>query len=207
MVKVFVIDDHYILLDGFNQLFDPETDDICVVGASTSVEEAIRLIPSLKVDVIILDLFIKMTDPVLNINSINKSLPGIPVLVLSGEVSLEWQLKMFRGGAKAYVSKEDNKDVLKGYILLVADGQSVIPDEILLQIKGKQKTFQKTSLDIQERELILSLVNGFTIKEIAERGNKSISLMEKTLRKARLKYNAQTTNELISILFHRKEIF
>ena len=177
------------------------------MGASTSVEEAIRLIPSLKVDVIILDLFIKMTDPVLNINSINKSLPGIPVLVLSGEVSLEWQLKMFRGGAKAYVSKEDNKDVLKGYILLVADGQSVIPDEILLQIKGKQKTFQKTSLDIQERELILSLVNGFTIKEIAERGNKSISLMEKTLRKARLKYNAQTTNELISILFHRKEIF
>jgi hypothetical protein len=44
MIRIFVIDDHYLILDSFNQLFDTEADNISVVGAARNADSFGRLV-------------------------------------------------------------------------------------------------------------------------------------------------------------------
>jgi DNA-binding NarL/FixJ family response regulator len=73
-IRLFIIDDHFLINDGFNQLFDPEVDGIKTVGSAVSVESAVKQIHALDVHIIILDLYLKLFDPIFNTFTTNSRL-------------------------------------------------------------------------------------------------------------------------------------
>ena len=204
MINVFIIDDHYLINDGFNKLFDQDHDGIHVVGSALNVEKALSKIPYLEVHVIVLDLFIKFLDPILNLNCLMRHFPSIPVIILSQETSLEWQINMFREGASAYISKEAEKKEILQIIYMVANGQTIIPIDISSELATKTNPLQNASLTCKEREIMQKMTTGFSMKEVAKQYNKSISSIEKSLKKIRQKFKAKTNFELIRILFQHK---
>jgi DNA-binding NarL/FixJ family response regulator len=204
MIRVFIIDDHYMIQEGFIQLFNESEDGVHVVGSAFNIEEAIAKIPKLDVQIIILDLFIKFFDPIVNINCIRNKFPSIPIIILSQETSAEWQIKMFREGAAGYLSKEDKKSSILQTIYMVANGHNIIPTPIAQELKKNGKEPLYSTISQEEREIVGKMITGYTIKEVAATFGKSISAIEKALKKIRQKYNARTNFEMIHHLLKNK---
>jgi len=206
MISLYVIDDHFLIGSGFKEEFNPETDRIEVSGCSENVNDAIEKIKPSKINIIVLDLFIKFIDPVTNIRRIRAKFPTIPIVILSFENSLEYQVKMFNEGARAFLSKNDDKETMKDIFRQVALGKVIVPDEVL---KSNESTFHnipKTVLTSEEREIIVDLSEGNTIKAIANSRKRTSSAIEKVLKKIREKYNVRTNYELLVLLTKAKKI-
>jgi len=130
MIGLFAIDDHFLIIEGLYKAFNPETDEVGLVGSAFDVDEAIKKIPGTSTDIIVLDLFIGDSDPVANFRQLRNTFPSIPIVILTMEDSLRWQIKMFKLGVMGYLNKAENKEILKSVFVQVANGNLVIPDKV-----------------------------------------------------------------------------
>lgn len=206
MISLFVIDDHFLIGCGISGVFDPETDGIMVAGSASDVHQAVEKIGNLKIDLIVLDLFLGFFDPVRNIRLLKKTFPRIPVVILTHENSIEYQVKMFNEGAMAYLSKNDDKETMKDVFHQVAAGKAVIQGVVL---KSEGSTFHNIPAPVllpEEREIVMDLSEGSTIKAIANERQRTTSAIEKALKKIREKFNARTNYELLVSLAKANKI-
>jgi DNA-binding NarL/FixJ family response regulator len=197
MTRLYIIDDHYLIIEGLYTAFDLESDDFEVVGGSLSVDEALNQINPERVDILLLDLFIGNSDPIINLIRVTTAFPGIPVVIISHESCMLWQVEMFRFGVRAYINKGDPKSEMVGKLNIVASGQVVMPNhvaKVLLTPKDEKSTSAYFS---DFKEIITALSVGLTVKEIASRMNQTESAIEKKLQWIRKCYDAKTNSELV----------
>jgi DNA-binding NarL/FixJ family response regulator len=130
MIGLFAIDDHFLIIEGLYKAFNPETDEVGLVGSALSVDEAMKKIPGTPTDIIVLDLFINDTDPVANFRMLRNAFPKIPIVILTMEDSLRWQIKMFKLGVMGFLNKAEKHGTMKSVFIQVANGNLVIPDKV-----------------------------------------------------------------------------
>lgn len=197
MIHLYVIDDDFLVHDGLCASLNDESDQFEVAGVSFFIEDAITKIPRLGVDIILLDLYLKCLDPVKNFLRIHKVFPEIPIVILSSEYCLLWQLEMFRLGAHAYIKKGQDFSSICQILIRVENGDMVIPGEvnrILRSGNGSNSGLQSIPGFL---EIVLGLDNRMGINEIAKKLNQSCSHVEKTLQKIRSCFNVQSNTELV----------
>jgi DNA-binding NarL/FixJ family response regulator len=197
MLHLYIIDDHFLIIEGFYSSFDLEADDITVSGGSMTINDAMQNITQENVDIIILDLFICQSDPVSNLGQLRKAFPLIPVVILSQEYSIAWQVAMFSRGIKAYLHKDESKSSMKQTLLRVSSGEVIIPDDVaqaLLLGNEDKKCLQHI---LGYNEIITDLSKGLTVKEIADKLNLSESAIEKKLISIRKCFHVRTNAELV----------
>lgn len=197
MVKLYVIDDHYLIIEGIYSSFDLGSEDFKVVGGSLSVPEALEEIDPEKVDVILLDLFIKHIDPLINLRTIQKAFPSIKVVILSSESSIIWQVEMFRNGAKAYFDKVEDQSVMCQKLKRVCAGEVIMPDDVVRILLTSNDSEHTANYFSDQKEIITGLANGLTIKDLAEKMRQTVSAIDKKLALMRKSYNAKTNTELV----------
>ncbi|MCX6280635.1 MAG: response regulator transcription factor [Bacteroidetes bacterium] len=203
MTNLYIIDDHYLIIEGLYSSFDLESNEFKVIGGSLSVTDALERISPNNVDIIILDLFIHQSDPIINIELIRKTFPSIPVVILSQESSLLWQVKMFRHGVKAYINKLEDKAEMRQKLLNVSKGETMMSNEVVeIIMKGDQKG--SGILSSENKGILSFLLQGLTAKEIALKMSQSKSSIEKKLKKNREVYKVRNNYELIIKLLHKQ---
>ena len=189
--------------EGLYSSFDLQSDDIKVVGGSLNIPDALKKISPKKVDIILLDLFIHQADPIVNIELIRKTFPSIPVVILSQESSLLWQVEMFRHGAKAYINKLEDKAEMRQNLLNVFKGETMMPNEVVeIIMKGDQKGL--AILSPENKGILSFLLQGLTAKEIAIKMSQSESSIENKLKRNREIYKVRNNYELIIKLLHKQ---
>ena len=189
--------------EGLYSSFDLQSDDIKVVGGSLNIPDALKKISPKKVDIILLDLFIHQADPIVNIELIRKTFPSIPVVILSQESSLLWQVEMFRHGAKAYINKLEDKAEMRQNLLNVFKGETMMPNEVVeIIMKGDQKGL--AILSPENKGILSFLLQGLTAKEIAIKMSQSESSIENKLKRNREIYKVRNNSELIIKLLHKQ---
>lgn len=203
MIRLYIIDDHYLIIEGLYSSFDPESDEFKVVGGSLNIPDALKKISLKKVDIILLDLFINQADPNVNVKLIRKTFPNIPVVILSQESSLLWQVEMFRHGVKAYINKMEDKAEMRQKLLNVSKGETMMPNEVVeIIMKGDHKG---SAIISPENKRILSLLlQGLSAKEIALKMYQSESSIEKKLKRNREVYKVRNNYELIIKLLYKQ---
>lgn len=206
MIKLFVIEDHQLIVSGIKNIFRSSSDGFKVIDSAQKVSEAIEKINQTEPDIIILDLYLKDDNPIDNIQRLHESYPLLPIVILTVETSFFWQKAMFREGAKAYLNKGDSRSTIKTTLLLVSQGKTVIPCELQQEISNEKTLAQSSTLTLQEREILKEYSSGNTLKEIARRKGKSVSTIERMIQRIRRRVNAMILAELIKILFYNKEI-
>ena len=197
MIRLYVIDDDFLVHDGLCSSLKDELDRLEVAGVSFFIEDAITKIPRLEVDIILLDLYLKCLDPVKNFLRIHQAFPEIPTVILSSECCLLWQLEMFRLGAHAYIHKGEDFTSICQKLMRVANGDVVIPCEVnrILRLgNGSNSGLQSIPGFL---EIILGLDNRMGIGEIAKKLNQSCSSVEKTLQKIRNCFDVQSNADLL----------
>lgn len=203
MIRIHIVEDNEtIVVSGLRSLFRPGRDSILIQGSSDSVEKMIQTVHADEIDMIILDLYIRNTNPKENIRMLKQHYPETPVMILTNETSGSWISAMRKEGASAYLMKDTGREELKLAIQKTASGKFYFPElpdvsELKNQTDEEQK-FQ--SLPVDQQNIIRLLAQGLYHDEIAQHLNQSRSSVEKKLSEIRTVFQVRTNIELIHLL-------
>lgn len=201
MIRLFVIEDHLaIVLSSLRFMFRPKRDGIEITGSARTPEEAVQMADPASFDIFILDLFLPDLQPVDNIRMLRHYFPDKAVIILTGEKSSAWSNKMNKEGASAYISKDSSRELLSLTIKKVASGEHFFIDDSSASNHNKSNDPCTNELTPVECKIARLLSRGLTHKEIASQMGVSRSMIEKILKRLRIKYQVNNNLELIRVL-------
>jgi len=184
MIKIVIVEDHKLMRDNLKFLFSI-IDDFCVTGDYAKGEDFIAALPSLSVDVVLLDFILKDSPMPMQGDDVARYLrrerPDIKVVMVSGENNLETLQKMLDAGIDGFVSKEAGcSDSIAEAIRSVMNGSKYYTQDmssILAKIADNKQKKKEISGEFTEQEhRILELCGeGLQGKEIADRLNISVN--------------------------------
>ncbi|HEX6534694.1 MAG TPA: response regulator transcription factor [Gemmatimonadaceae bacterium] len=121
IVRVILADDHAMLREGLRLLLC-SAPDIAVIGEAGSGAATLALTRSVSPDVLVLDLEMPDGDGSSVLRELQRTAPGVRVLILTVHPEHEGLLEMLEGGARGYLAKEAAACDLIDAIRVVAAG-------------------------------------------------------------------------------------
>jgi two-component system, NarL family, response regulator LiaR len=174
LIRVLVVDDHNIVLQGIQALLE-KIDGIEVVGIASNGKIAIELNKTLTPDVILMDLVMPEMDGIETINHIIADYPDAKILVLTSFITDDKVFPAIKAGALGYLLKDSSPMDLIRSIRQVYHGElSLHPSiarRIMKEIKNPPSDTEMSLEPLTARELeVLQLVaKGHENYEIAEK--------------------------------------
>ncbi len=180
IVKVGIVDDHAIVRAGLKQ-FLSEMVDLRVVGEAASGREAIDLVRTTELDVIIMDLSMPGQSGIDALAMIRAKAPDVGILILSGYPEEQYAVNLIRQGASGYLNKECEPMEIVNAIRTIALGRRYISPSvaelIAQQLNRKEGSAAHDLLSEREFQVFLKLAKGETAGDIAT----ALSLSVKTV--------------------------
>lgn len=202
MINLYVIDDDFLILEGFINVFNVEPSGFNVAGSSTILDYAMNEIASLPVDIILLDLHLKRnSSPREDFQRLKKRFPSIPVVILTFDYDTKWELIMMKLGANAYINKGIEPAALKKILQLVAGGDTIVSGKVSRLIVNSKRPAPTVQQVPAYFEIIEGIAGGSPLKEIAGKLNLEESTVGKRLKSIRDILQVKTNAEMIYKLF------
>ena len=137
MIRVLVVDDHPIVLEGMKQILE-RADDIVVADEACNGAETLNKVFQNNYDVVLLDISIPGREWLVVLKRLLAEKPGIPVLILSMYPQKQYELQVLKKGASGYLSKKKAPYELISAIRKVArDEKYITPPSDALSICEK----------------------------------------------------------------------
>jgi DNA-binding NarL/FixJ family response regulator len=176
--RVLIVDDHRLLRDGLAALLG-QAEDIQVVGSVPSGEEAISIFPSLKPDIILMDIMMGGMTGIEATRWIKEQDSQVKVILISSEIKKELVTAGIQCGIDGYLPKDVDLSTLREAIRTVKNGGRYFNEAItnlvfedFYQKKKLTNTNGKVTLpnDLTKREQeVLALVaSGKSNQEVAD---------------------------------------
>lgn len=178
-IKVYIIDDHKILVDSFTDHFK-DINDIEVIGYSLSGLEAIEALnpKEIKVspDIVLQDIDMEDITGIECTSSLLKLNPALKILGVSSYTEAVIIKKLLKAGAKGYISKATDIENLETAIRQVHNGEEYLGERIKESLaadeKGEKKFGRKPIVPIisdREKDVLNLIAEEFNTNEIAEK--------------------------------------
>lgn len=165
--RIGIIDDHQLFLDGISLLvanIDPDI-DVVTHGAATSVIDALGA--GSAYDLIICDLIMRELNGLAFLGTLKTLASPPPVIIMSG-ISSNPPIQQVRSlGAKAFIHKSADPDMLKHVIQTVRDGGTWFPGSPIVSDLPADNDIWST-LTKRHKEILTLLVDGASNRDIAE---------------------------------------
>jgi len=181
-LRIFLAEDQTILRHSLKSLIENQS-DLQVVGEAADGGEAVRLVKTLKPDVVVMDVSLPGTDGVQATQAIKRTSPEVKVLILTVHETRFQIRRALQAGASGYVVKRSAAEELIQALRAVA-AQGVYLDRIVatklvsgLKPAGAAKTLH-AGLSDREGEVLQLIALGYANKEIAARLNLSVKTVE-----------------------------
>lgn len=171
--KIVIVDDHILFASSLEKLIHSFGGFKVVykVGNGSQLQEKLQLNNPLP-DIILLDVNMPVMNGLETINWLSKNHPNIKVLVLSMEDNEEQILKFIKLGAKGYLLKDIEPEILKfalKEVLVRGFYYNEKINEILIDvIQGNRTPHQKALLKENEITFLKHVCTEKTYKEIAD---------------------------------------
>ena len=167
-MKIVLVDDHSILLDGLKSLI--EADDMLEVVAMTgTVAEGVRLVGRHKPDLLITDYNLTDGDGLSLIHKVRRLEPELKVIVLSMHDEPHLVKEVLKEGVNGYVLKKDSKDELLKAIYEVRAGKMYLSHDInTMLVRSLHEPDEGKLLTAREREVLHLIAKEYSNKQIAE---------------------------------------
>jgi DNA-binding NarL/FixJ family response regulator len=167
-LRILLVDDHTMLLEGINNLLEKE-EGVKVVGKASGGEEAVRQLKSVTVDLVITDLHMPGMDGVALVSHVKQNYPSVKTIVLSMHDEVHIVKELLRSGVNGYVLKKDTHKELLNAIDEVRNGRVFVSSEVnKVFVEDLQNEGEKPLLTARELEIVRLIVKEFSNKRIAE---------------------------------------
>ena len=113
MASILVVEDHIVFGKALVRLLT-EKANIEVVDVVHSAEEALEKLPSLHVDLVLIDVSLPTMNGIQLVGMIHRQFPDVLCLMLSGHLTPFYVKRSLEAGARGYVLKDDIAGVLEG---------------------------------------------------------------------------------------------
>ncbi len=185
MIRVMLVDDQNLVRKGVRSLLELST-DIEVVAEAADGAEAIRLLPEIKPDVMLLDMRMPGMSGLDLLQTLARNNAVPPTIILTTFDDDELVLAGVKAGARGYLLKDVSLEDLVGAVKTVAEGGSIIKPAVtqrLLQgLENLQTNFSSLDrpdpLTDRETEILRLMAGGYSNKEIAN----SLGVAEGTIK-------------------------
>jgi DNA-binding NarL/FixJ family response regulator len=152
-VRVMIVDDHKIVLEGLKEFIRREP-NVTLVGEAGGVREAVRKASEVRPDVVLMDVRLPDGDGIEATRLIRSLLPETQVLLLTVHEDHETALLALRVGAAGYVLKDIAPEILMRALQSVPlNGtmvQTIVPRKLLDQMAGARPGARKPPLTPHE---------------------------------------------------------
>lgn len=204
-MKILVVDDHPLMLQGIKQTLIAEP-DMKVVGEAKSADEALSLLRAIEIDVLILDINMSGRSGLDALPDIRKTSPMLPILMLSIHPEGAVALRAIKAGANGYLSKDAIPEELIRAVRRVHSGKSYVSpflaDLLVHEMNGHPLSLPHTKLSDKEYQVMCLLASGKGITEIAALMRLSSSTISTFRTRLLEKMNMTTNAELTRYAVH-----
>jgi len=196
-MRIFLTDDHAILLSGLIKILNAE-DGLEVVGSAGSVKETLDKLTQLKVDLLITDYNLPDGDGLSLVQIVKRKYPDVNIIVLSMHDEAHLVKEILREGVNGYVLKKDSHTELINAIYAVSEKKIYLSNDInSILVKGLHGNSENSLLTSREREILKLIAKEYTNRDIAE----ELFISERTVETHRKNIFRKTgTNSMVGLI-------
>lgn len=197
-IKVIIVDDHQVVLEGFIARLESES-EIDVVGTASNGLAAIDSVKQHQPDVVLMDISMPLMNGIEATELIKEEFPHVKVLMLTMHDNREYIMNVMQSGAVGYMLKEISAEKMVQAIKTVNLGSTYFCESTTQTLFTEQVTpsAKKVNPLSRREESVLKLVSqGHSSKKIASLLNISYRTVETHRQNIKHKLDIHTTAEL-----------
>lgn len=194
--KIFIVDDHYMVVEGIRSLLQNET-SLEWLGHAMNATSCMAFLQQKQLpDVILMDINLPDKSGIELCKEVKEKYPGIFIIGLSTFNQQSFIQKMMENGASGYILKNATLDELAEAIETVVKGKTFLSNETAATLR-KPDNIATPVITSREKEVLRLVAEGMTNNEIAQQLFISSTTVE-THRKSLLnKFGAKNTALLV----------
>ncbi|MEZ4941915.1 MAG: response regulator transcription factor [Saprospiraceae bacterium] len=206
MIKLLLVDDHPILLEGMEAIFEQHP-DIRVIGQAQSGLVALETLRNLALqqnlpDIAVLDITMPGLDGIETAKKIREAHPAVKVILFTMEGEGDFILNALEADIQSYIIKTKKTGVLIQAIRKVYTGENYWPPElidIIAEARRRKPKEETATLSKREKEVLrlMAYEPSLTAKQIAERLSIVPSTVETHIRNLKSKLGMHKQSELV----------
>ncbi|CAN5800129.1 response regulator transcription factor [soil metagenome] len=175
-IRLLLVDDHQMVLDGLRAMLRPHAADVEVVAATTDPAEARRLVVDSRPDVALIDVRMRSMSGLELCAELLRLAPEVKVVLLTVYDDEQYLYEGLRAGAKGYLTKQVVAEELLDHVRRVLDGEIVVDPGLAGRValsaarldRGEFWPGAALGLSQRESEVLELIVRGKSNKNIAE---------------------------------------
>ena len=191
--SVFIVDDHYMVIEGIRSLLQNEK-NIELAGHASNADSCLAFLRQRLPDVILMDINLPDKSGIELCKEVKDRYPSVFISGLSTFNQQSFIQKMMENGASGYVLKNATQEELMEAIATVIKGKTYLSDEV-------SQTLRKADSDIvltrREKEVLELIAEGLTNSEIATKLFIGVSTVDTHRKNLLAKFDARNIASLI----------
>src|ERR1700744_3488148 len=168
MLKVFIIDDHQLIIEGIHSLLDNEK-DIQWLGSAKTPDELMLFLKTQKPDVLLMDINLPQKSGLELCKEVKLKYPAIHIIGLSTSDQPSVIRRMIDNGASGYLLKDASKNEITEALHTVVKGKTYMNFSVAQVLKNNMPAEGLPMLTRREKDVLELIANGLTNQEIADK--------------------------------------
>lgn len=201
-VKVFIVDDHYMVIEGIRALLQDEK-TIDLIGHASNADSCLSFIRQTRPEVILMDISMPHKNGVDLCKEVRETYPEVFVIGLSTFNQFTYVDAMLKNGASGYLLKNAGKQEITEAIHTVAKGKTYLSDDAASTLKNAAQ-HESPVLTRRENEILRLIAEGLANPEIAAKLFLSQSTVETHRKSLMRKLNIKNTALLVRYAIDQK---
>ncbi len=195
-IKLFIVDDHYMVIEGIRALLQNET-DIVWLGHATNAASCMAFLQQQLPDVILMDINLPDKSGIDLCKELKSMYPSVKVLGLSTFNQQSFIEKMMSNGASGYVLKNASGQELMEGITTIVQGKEYLSFDAAIALRHIDKNSSVPVITRREKEVLELIADGFTNNEIAKQLFLSCTTVDTHRKNLLAKFEAKNIASLI----------
>lgn len=193
--KLFIVDDHFMVIEGIKAMLQNEP-EIEWMGHAYNADTCRSFLRHQLPDVLLMDINLPDKSGIELCSEVHEAYPAVRIIGLSTFNQLSFIAKMLDNGAVGYLLKNATKQEILMAIRTVMTGKDYLSPEAFEMLK-KPNIEEAPTLTTREIEVLQLIAQGMTNAEMAEKLFISVTTVDTHRKHLLEKFNAKNTAALI----------
>ena len=176
-VRLLLVDDHQVVLDGLRSMLGSQSHRVQILGATTSATEALRLAGELKPDVVLCDIRLRGASGLDLCRQLVEEFPNVRVVFFTVYDDEQYLFQALRMGASGFLLKTTTAPELADHLDRVMEGEVAVDAALAGRVAMTAARLQsgefwpgaRLGLTQRESEVLGLMVRGLSNRAIAQR--------------------------------------
>lgn len=171
-LKIALVEDKADLRESWSRLINSFSDFTCICVCASG-EEALRVIPSVEPDVVLMDIFLPRMSGIECTARLKEVLTKTQIVILTAVDDSELVFMALQAGADGFLLKRTKPADLRAALLDVVKGGAPMSSEVARRVvesfrRPSRRDDPTLRLSTREEEILILLSKGYANKEIAD---------------------------------------